>query len=79
MPPARQRVPLTARHAPDNARLYLDGKPVPTQWWFPLPGKHRLELKSAEGAVLDAVRFEVRGATLNTDTRRPTVNHPAAN
>ena len=32
--------------------------------WAPWPGRHELELRDARGRVLQAVRFEVRGATL---------------
>ena len=64
MPPARQRVPLTARYTQGTATLYLNGKPVREPRWFPLPGKHKLELKDTQGVVLDTVRFEVRGAQM---------------
>lgn len=32
--------------------------------WAPWPGRHELELRDARGRVLQAVRFEVRGAAL---------------
>jgi penicillin-binding protein 1C len=37
--------------------------------WFPWPGRHRLELRGGDGKVVDAVRFEVRGASLRPKPR----------
>lgn len=34
--------------------------------WFPLPGRHRIQLTSFDGRVLDSVRVEVRGAGLDS-------------
>jgi len=63
IPAAHQHLIFDARHARD-ARWRLDGSligPARTrQLWTPLPGRHHLELVSADGATLDAVRFEVR-------------------
>lgn len=33
--------------------------------WLPLPGRHQLQLRDAQGRVLDSVRIEVRGAAAN--------------
>jgi len=38
--------------------------------WMPWPGKHRLELKTAGGRLIDRVDFEVRGATAVATSRR---------
>lgn len=63
IPRAHQTVQIESRGVPVGARYYLDGvllaaaaAPYP---WFPQPGFHRLELRSA-GATLDTVSFTVR-------------------
>jgi penicillin-binding protein 1C len=63
IPPARQRMRLAAQGV-DRAYWRLDGKPLPgaDNDWQPWPGRHTLALLDAHGAVLDEVRFEVRGA-----------------
>jgi penicillin-binding protein 1C len=67
IPPARQRMRLAAQGV-DRAYWRLDGKPLPgadsraDYDWQPWPGRHTLALLDAHGAVLDEVRFEVRGA-----------------
>ncbi|MDB5760531.1 MAG: penicillin-binding protein, partial [Burkholderia sp.] len=63
IPPSRQRIRLQADgiRAP---RWRLDGKPLPNDDWAPWPGQHALALVDAGGAVLDEVRFEVRGAVI---------------
>lgn len=68
IPPDRQRLQFAARLASGDARAlrwWLDGKEVArgAHWaWLPWPGRHRMELRDAKGAVLDSVAFEVRGA-----------------
>ena len=68
IPPDRQRLQFAARLAAGDARAlrwWLDGKEVArgAHWaWLPWPGRHRMELRDAKGAVLDTVAFEVRGA-----------------
>ncbi|MEG1768293.1 MAG: penicillin-binding protein 1C, partial [Comamonas sp.] len=68
IPPDRQRLQFAARLASGDARAlrwWLDGKEVArgAHWaWLPWPGRHRMELRDAKGAVLDTVAFEVRGA-----------------
>jgi penicillin-binding protein 1C len=66
MPPSVQRLRFEAAGAtPVGAVWRLDGRrlgaasPLP---WSPWPGRHVLELVAADGGVLDAVSFEVRGA-----------------
>lgn len=66
IPPARQRLQLRAT-GPGSARVQwrLDGKPLgrgARLSWLPWPGRHALQLADAQGAVLDELRFEVRGA-----------------
>ena len=69
IPPSRQRIRLSAQGA-RLARWRLDGKLLPGPVdqsghdWAPWPGAHTLALVSADGAVLDEVRFEVRGAVV---------------
>ena len=70
IPPAVQRLRFeVAGPAPAGAAWRLDGKrlgparPLP---WSPWPGHHVLELVDAKGVVLDAVKFDVRGAQART-------------
>jgi penicillin-binding protein 1C len=71
IPPALQRVGFEARGhdgpGADPARWSLDGRDLGAATgivlWALEPGRHRLELRSAGGRTLDAVAFEVRGAT----------------
>ncbi|MDO9437066.1 penicillin-binding protein 1C [Hydrogenophaga sp.] len=63
IPPNRQRLTFTASGA--GGRWRLDGKPLAQGaqlQWLPWPGRHVMQLTDARGAVLDEVRFEVRGA-----------------
>ncbi len=71
IPPKRQRLLLRANIG--NGQWKIDGKPVGhghTQAWLPLPGRHRIELYSRRGALLDTVRIEVRGAFAVADAPR---------
>jgi penicillin-binding protein 1C len=69
IPPSRQRIRLSAQGA-RQARWQLDGKLLTGAVdqrghdWAPWPGSHTLALLGADGAVLDEVRFEVRGAVV---------------
>lgn len=63
IPPSRQRIRLLA-DGTRTARWRLDGKPLPGSDWAPWPGRHVLALVDAGGAVLDEVRFAVRGAVV---------------
>jgi penicillin-binding protein 1C len=65
IPAAVQRLRLLASGAQAGQRWRLDGEDVGAAagaFWAPRPGRHELELLDAQGAVLDRVRFEVRGA-----------------
>lgn len=65
IPPQRQRVALRATAAPAGARWQVDGREFARGTeaaWMPWPGRHRLQLADAKGAVLDEVLVEVRGA-----------------
>ncbi len=71
IPPANQRMVLRARGV-SNPQWWLDGKRLGKGTalpWFPWPGRHRLELRGGDGKVVDAVRFEVRGASLRPKPR----------
>uniref|UniRef100_UPI00403F0CDF penicillin-binding protein 1C n=1 Tax=Acidovorax sp. DW039 TaxID=3095606 RepID=UPI00403F0CDF len=68
IPPQSQRLRMTASEG-NNARWTwrLDGKPLgrgASLEWLPWPGRHQLELADEQGRVMDAVQFEVRGATV---------------
>jgi len=71
IPADLQRVAFEARGAgeesADAVRWSLDGRdlgPVAGILPWPLePGRHRLELRAGDGRTLDAVSFEVRGAS----------------
>ena len=63
IPPAAQRI--TFEGAAGN--WWLDGRRIGqgTQIrWAPWPGPHRLQLRRGDGQPLQAVRFEVRGASV---------------
>ncbi|WP_367850369.1 penicillin-binding protein 1C [Rhodoferax sp. WC2427] len=65
IPPNRQRVDLQAIGA--GLRWWIDGKPFaqgPSAQWLPWPGRHVVQIRNAQGTVLDSVRLEVRGAGL---------------
>ncbi len=65
IPPNRQRVDLQADGA--GLRWWIDGKAFaqgPSAQWLPWPGRHVVQIRNAQGAVLDSVRLEVRGAGL---------------
>lgn len=79
MPPAVQRLRFEAvAPVPVGAWWRLDGqrlgaaRPLP---WAPWPGHHELALVDAQGSVLDAVSFEVRGAQAKPP--RPPARKPA--
>ena len=65
IPPHRQRVDLQAIGA--GLRWWIDDKPFaqgPSAQWLPWPGRHVVQIRNAQGTVLDSVRLEVRGAGL---------------
>lgn len=67
MPIDNQRLPLRAAQAPAGPALlhWRIGSAVVGQgvsaYWTPRPGRHRIVLQDASGAVLDEVRIQVRG------------------
>jgi penicillin-binding protein 1C len=70
IPPERQRIVFERANGASTRSLWrLDGKPLghaERVLWLPWPGRHLLELVDAQGASVDAVHFEVRGATART-------------
>jgi len=80
IPPAHQRLRFTAQGVKQGVWL-LDGKPLPKAAgkksselgydWMPWPGKHKLVLQGANGAVLDQLQFEVRGALVRPPDDKP--------
>ncbi|MGC0151643.1 penicillin-binding protein 1C [Chromobacterium vaccinii] len=72
IPPANQRLVLRARGVA-RPQWWLDGKKLGSGIalaWFPWPGRHRLELRGGDGKVVEAVKFEVRGASLRPKPRQ---------
>lgn len=67
IPAARQRIVFERVSGSSTSSLWrLDGKLLghgERVRWLPWPGRHVLELVDAHGASVDAVHFEVRGAT----------------
>jgi penicillin-binding protein 1C len=70
IPAARQRIVFERVSGSSTGSVWrLDGKPMghsESVHWLPWPGRHLLELVDAQGASVDAVHFEVRGATART-------------
>jgi penicillin-binding protein 1C len=70
IPAARQRIVFERVSGSSTGSVWrLDGKPMghgERVHWLPWPGRHLLELVDAHGASVDAVHFEVRGATART-------------
>ncbi len=79
MPPAVQRLSFSgqAGHWWLNGKAIGQGERVA---WAPWPGRHELQLKSADGRLLDTRRFEVRGAVLKAPTKpaKPAMTAEAA-
>ncbi len=62
IPAEAQRVEFQADGGAAGLQWRLDGEPVPgAPFWRPVPGRWRLTLEDGDGAILDEVRFEVRG------------------
>lgn len=66
IPPEHQLLTLAATDNPgaDALHWWLDGQELGTGarlGWLPLPGRHTLELRRADGQVLDRRRLDVRG------------------
>jgi penicillin-binding protein 1C len=69
MPEPVQRIVFSG----ESGHWWLDGRPIgqgAQLRWMPWPGRHRLELKSAGGQLIDRVHFEVRGATVSASAKR---------
>jgi len=65
MPPAAQRIVLEG----EGGTWWMDGKALgqgERLHWVPWPGRHELKLVARDGALLQAVRFEVRGADVRS-------------
>ena len=65
IPPNRQRLAFTAEGS--NLTWLMDGKPLArgaSVQWLPWPGRHVVQITDTQGAVLDQIRLEVRGAGL---------------
>ena len=64
IPPAFQRVPLSARGVSDAMVLTLNGavlgKATGKVLWSPKPGTHLLAIEDGAGRTLDSARFIVR-------------------
>jgi penicillin-binding protein 1C len=64
IPATNQVVLFEGRGSDARLRFVLDGHALGSadwpQRWTPVPGAHRVELRSADGRVRDAVRFVVR-------------------
>jgi penicillin-binding protein 1C len=67
IPAAQQRIALRASGVGAGGSWRIDGQPVgdaeAVTLRMPAPGRHRVALLDAHGREVDAVRFEVRGAT----------------
>lgn len=79
IPPMHQRLRFTAQGTKQGVWL-LDGKPLKVAGkktadlgfdWMPWPGKHKLVLQDTNGAVLDQLQFEVRGALVRAPEGKP--------
>ncbi|ROZ72749.1 penicillin-binding protein 1C [Ramlibacter sp. WS9] len=75
IPPLRQRLAFSAQ---GGGRWLIDGKEIgrgQAAQWLPWPGRHRVQLVDARGAVLDEIRIEVRGAGVKVGAKAG-VRHP---
>ena len=81
IPAARQRIVFERVSGSSTGSVWrLDGKPMghgEHVHWLPWPGRHLLELVDAHGASVDAVHFEVRGATARTPAPPSAHGQPA--
>ena len=75
IPPARQRLTLSAEpgSAPASTlRWWIGQREIgrgERAQWLPWPGRHVVQLRNAQGHVLDERRLEVRGATAKPGAR----------
>lgn len=71
IPPDNQRVIFKVSGSlPRGWQWRLDSKIVGDETWFPLPGKHILQLLDSKGEIVDGVSFEVRGAVFKKGAMR---------
>jgi penicillin-binding protein 1C len=67
IPAGRQRIMFAARGGASGLRWQLDGVRLEAEGgqapWQPAAGRHRLVLLDVQGKEVDAVSFEVRGAS----------------
>jgi penicillin-binding protein 1C len=65
IPHANQYVIVEGRGADTSLALYLDGRRLGSadrpRRWRPVPGDHRIELRTVDGRVRDTAHFTVRG------------------
>lgn len=65
IPPARQRLVIRSRTGGEALSLWLNGRRLGAAGlplsWSPRRGRHRLELRTAQGEVRSRTDFEVRG------------------
>ena len=76
IPPKAQRLTFKAEHVGENQTLAwtLNGKTLAqgaTATWLPSPGVHQITLTDGQGAKLDSVKLEVRGAAVVDASSRP--------
>ena len=75
IPPARQRLTLSAEpgSAPASTlRWWIGQREIgrgERAQWLPWPGRHVVQLRDAQGRVLEERRVEVRGATAKPGAR----------
>ncbi len=66
IPQANQLVILEGHGADASLEFYVDGRRLGTaeraRRWRPVPGEHRVELRTRDGRVRDVARFTVRGS-----------------
>jgi len=64
IPSVRQKLPIEIEHPQAGDQLFVNGKAMgPAQdvlLWKVVRGRHRVELRSADGTIRDHVQFEVR-------------------
>lgn len=76
IPPANQRLPLRAQTSKEHAaalRWFIGGDEVgrgARAAWLPRPGRHTVQLRGANGQLLDECHVEVRGTWALQQARR---------
>jgi penicillin-binding protein 1C len=71
IPRGRQRIVFSVQGGGDGLRWRLNGRdlgPAETPaYWTPAVGRHLLALRDVTGAMIDSVRFQVRGSAAASD------------